>query len=149
MAAGLALTGALTAAAQPAQARASVTSIPGYLDGVSAVSASDAWAVGSDQAGTLIVHWNGTAWSQVKSPQLFDGVLAGVSMVSARNGRAVGSYYDNSASEYVGLMLHWNGTKWARVATPPGTGSMTGVRMVSATDGWAVGGKVASSHGGP
>jgi hypothetical protein len=145
--AGLALTGALTAAARPAQAHASVTSIPGSLDGVSAVSASDVWAVGSDQAGTLIVHWNGTAWSQVKSPQLFDGVLDGVSMVSASNGWAVGNYFDNSTAKNVGLMLHWNGTKWVRVVAPSGTVSLTGVHMVSATDGWAVGGEITSSGG--
>jgi hypothetical protein len=38
----------------------------GYLDaleGVVAISPSDAWAVGTtDWSGTIIEHWNGTAW---------------------------------------------------------------------------------------
>ena len=33
---------------------------PGFLNGVSAVSASDAWAVGSGTSEPLILHWNGT-----------------------------------------------------------------------------------------
>jgi len=32
----------------------------GRLYGVAAASAHDAWAVGLDQAGSLILHWNGT-----------------------------------------------------------------------------------------
>jgi hypothetical protein len=135
----LALSGALTVAAQPAQAQASVTNIPGFLDAVSAVSASNAWAVGSDQAGTLIVHWDGSTWSRVKSPQLFDGVLNGISMASANNGWAVGNYYNNSTDKYRALMLHWNGTNWVRVAAPPRIGGLTGVDMLSAQNGWAVG----------
>jgi hypothetical protein len=40
------------------------------LEGVSAVSATDVWAVGysdnsfNGEARTLILHWNGTAWSK-------------------------------------------------------------------------------------
>ena len=135
----LALTGALMAAAQPAQAQASATSVPGALNGVDAVSASNVWAVGYDRTGTLILHWDGSAWSKVKSPQLFDGVLDAVSMVSPSNGWAAGDWYNDSTFKSVGLLLHWNGTKWARVALPSGTSGMTGVDMVSATDGWAVG----------
>jgi hypothetical protein len=44
-------------------------------------------------------------------------------------------------------MLHWNGMKWVRVAAPSGTVSLTGAHMVSATDGWAVGGEITSSGG--
>ena len=43
------------------------------LDGVSADSATDAWAVGSyvNSSGTresLTLHWTGTAWKKVTSP---------------------------------------------------------------------------------
>jgi photosystem II stability/assembly factor-like uncharacterized protein len=37
------------------------------LSGVSAASATDAWAVGSYGA-TFILYWNGSAWKQVPSP---------------------------------------------------------------------------------
>jgi hypothetical protein len=46
----------------------------GNLYGVSADSATDAWAVGdygnpTTRAGeTLVLHWNGTSWSKVASP---------------------------------------------------------------------------------
>jgi hypothetical protein len=65
--ASLAMTGMLTAAAQPSPAPGTAASgITGVLNAVSAVSASDVWAVGS--TGTtgnvpLIVHWNGKSWS--------------------------------------------------------------------------------------
>ena len=43
-----------------------------FLNSVRAVSATSVWAVGQldDSAGyeTLILHWNGTAWKQVPSP---------------------------------------------------------------------------------
>ncbi len=42
------------------------------LQAVAATSATNAWAVGSydngQAAGTLILHWDGTAWTQVPSP---------------------------------------------------------------------------------
>ena len=42
------------------------------LQAVAATSATDAWTVGSydngQAAGTLILHWDGTAWTQVPSP---------------------------------------------------------------------------------
>ena len=46
----------------------------GALSGVAAVSASDAWAVGTVSAGTgsepPILRWNGTSWKRVPSPGL-------------------------------------------------------------------------------
>ena len=42
------------------------------LDGVAATSAGNAWAVGSTPSlagSTLILHWNGKAWTRVPSPK--------------------------------------------------------------------------------
>jgi hypothetical protein len=43
-----------------------------YLRAVSEVAPTDFWAVGNDDIngffGTLVEHWNGTAWSVVPSP---------------------------------------------------------------------------------
>ena len=36
---------------------------------VVALSSSDVWATGDDQAGALIEHWNGSVWSLVSGPQ--------------------------------------------------------------------------------
>src|SRR5215471_16759378 len=71
----------------------------GALFGVAATSAGDAWAVGC--AGncfqgfggikTLILHWNGTAWTRVPSPSPGVGsALSSVTAVSATSAWAVG-----------------------------------------------------------
>ena len=38
------------------------------LYGVTALSARDAWAIGGDNGGALIEHWNGTRWSATTVP---------------------------------------------------------------------------------
>jgi hypothetical protein len=90
------------------------------LTAVSAVSGTDAWAVGDSQlnAGSgplrsLILHWDGTAWSQVSSPSAgpASNVLNGVGADSATDAWAVG-YYVSKSVRYA-LILHWNGTAWS------------------------------------
>jgi hypothetical protein len=114
---------------------------PGALNGISALSPSDVWAVGYDPAGSLIVHWNGSSWSQEPAPGPADATLNGVSMVSPTDGWAVGSYLRTSPDDqFRFLILHWNGTSWTQVPAPaPAQGALRDVSMVSASDGWAVG----------
>jgi hypothetical protein len=92
---------------------------------------------------TLVLHWNGTAWSIVPSPNVGTGsnLLNGVSAVSANDVWAVG-YYDVGGSTYRTLALHWDGTTWSVVPTPyveAGQSSLSGVSTVAADDVWAVG----------
>jgi hypothetical protein len=117
------------------------------LSGVSAVSASDVWAVGQYfNAGafhTLIVHWDGAAWTQVPSPNAPGSTqddLVAVRAASATNAWAVGSYH-NSSDVSQTLILHWNGTTWTQVASPSPaqSSSLTSVAATSASDAWAVG----------
>jgi hypothetical protein len=92
------------------------------LDGASAISATDAWAVGDDfeeapkstPAATLTVHWNGKRWSPVDSPNPGSGnnVLNGASTVSATDAWAVGYYTQKSVHDT--LILHWNGKTWSQ-----------------------------------
>jgi hypothetical protein len=115
------------------------------LFGVAAVSANDVWAVGRSfdyGAGqTLVVHWNGTAWSVVPAPHPGEySWLRSVSAVSANDVWAVGTRYRNGSQ--VTLVLHWNGTAWSVVPSPndgPFTQELFRVRAVSANDVWAVG----------
>jgi hypothetical protein len=88
---------------------------------VSATSGSDAWAVGNyssyDTPGrsrTLVLHWDGTAWSTVNSPTPGPGAnrLAGVSARSGSDAWAVGDH-DTAVSTTTSLIAHWNGTAWA------------------------------------
>jgi hypothetical protein len=122
-----------------------------FLDGINAISAASAWAVGEsctfavNHCHTLIVRWNGTAWSRVASPNPgADGrSLADVSADSASDAWAAGTYCPtNSCSTQDTLLLHWNGTAWTKVPSPnPGpTGNgLNGVAAVSPTNAWAVG----------
>jgi hypothetical protein len=116
---------------------------------VAATSAKSAWAVGFRFNGaanqTLIEHWNGKSWKQVKSPNpggaSGNSELLGVTAISARNAWAVGTYSAGGAQHT--LAVHWNGRSWKRVRTPapgcvPGD-QLTSVTATSATSIWAVG----------
>lgn len=89
----------------------------GYFYGVTALSASSAWAVGGTSPVTattrpVIMHWNGVAWKNVPGPA-GGGTLLGVAASSARSAWAVGSAYRAHASHPVKtLIVHWNGARW-------------------------------------
>src|SRR5947199_7345 len=94
-----------------------------FLKSVRAASASSIWAVGSASDGTstgiqtLALHWNGTRWAQVVSPN--PGTLSelfGVGATSASNAWAVGEVTTGTTEQT--LVLHWNGHTWARVTSP-------------------------------
>jgi len=123
---------------------------PGQLDSVSGLSPANAWAAGSycttgtcSVQDTLILHWNGTAWSKVASPSRGPtNVVYGVTTISAADAWAVGNYCTtNMCTIQPGLLLHWNGTAWSKVTIPqPGpVNVLYSVTATSATDVWAVG----------
>lgn len=123
----------------------------GLLQGVSAVSATSAWAVGDTEnsdttAGTLTMRWNGTAWSTVTSPDPgpfgYTNELRSVAATSPDNVWAVGYYTSPSGPRGRALILHWNGTTWSQVASPnpnSAQSTLTGVSATSAANAWAVG----------
>src|SRR6266702_774346 len=94
-----------------------------YLSGVTAVSATDVWAVGtydnsSGQELTLIENWNGTSWSVVPSSNPGSiNYLFGVAAVSPTDVWAVG-YSFTGSSQIVTLIENWNGTSWSVVKSP-------------------------------
>jgi hypothetical protein len=112
------------AGAAPSPGRGAVTSYPGLLNGVSATSASNAWAVGSAGGGstpvkTLVLHWNGTRWTRASSPSpggKHGTFLYGVSADSASDAWAVGDVYTATGGH--SLALHWNGARWLPVPIP-------------------------------
>jgi len=132
------------------------------LFAVHMTSATDGWAVGlgSGSLGadvTLVLHWDGTAWTQVPSPtpglRNGGGLLTGVSALTGSDAWASGFYNTNSGGEGT-LLLHWNGTSWTRVPSPtprPGgsTGGsfLNGVDMVATGDVWSAGGTIFDSTG--
>ena len=119
------------------------TQVPEPVDGVSlydvtAVSPTDAWAVGRIyDVPPLIMHWDGTAWQQ--SPTPIPGTyidLYGVSAVSSTDVWAVGTYTDHQGLGR-SLNMHWDGTEWSVVHAALGV--LYGVSALSADDVWAVG----------
>ena len=133
------------------------------LISVAAISASDAWAVGSYPASatgslTLIEHWNGTKWTQVPSPSPGGpgrhNVLSGVAAVSATDAWAVGQYFNRTLFQYQTLVEHWNGTAWAQVPSPNPAPArfanrLLSVAATSASNVWVVGDYISSGLGHP
>jgi hypothetical protein len=121
------------------------------LNAMSAISPSDAWAVGGTFAGapgpaaSLIERWDGTTWRLVDNPG--PGNLYGVTAVSANDAWAVGRQggnYDPQSQQYVytTLIMHWNGTQWSVVPSPspnPMGSYLNSVAAIAANDVWAVG----------
>jgi len=112
-------------------------------------SSNDVWAVGGfrDSQGidrALIMHYDGSSWTQVPSPSPSSDFndLTSVHATSATDAWAVGTF-DNGTADQT-LILHWNGTAWQQVSSPspggPGSNDeLFGVTATSANDAWAVG----------
>jgi len=129
----------------------------GWLNSVSAASATDAWAVGftcgrgctssnSATERTLTVRWNGRTWSRVPSPSPGAAAeLLSVSVTSHGTAYAAGWTCDvacvTGTGGYQPLLLRFDGVRWSRATTPdPGISTM--LYSVSASGGstvWAVG----------
>ena len=123
-------------------ANPNVAALDNGLTAVSAVSATDIWAVGNSSGAngyqTLIEHWNGTSWSIVSKPGV--GMLNGVAAIATNNVWAVGSRA--STNNIQTLIEHWDGRQWNVVASAgPGLASNTlsAVAAISANNIWAVG----------
>jgi hypothetical protein len=64
------------------------------LLGVDAVSSNDIWAVGNDDYGPIIIHYDGDSWSHVPTPEANrGGRLAGVGSAAANDLWAAGNLY--------------------------------------------------------
>jgi hypothetical protein len=126
----------------------------GALWGMAAVSTNDVWAVGGIVHGSIfdvsssttqIVHWNGTQWSLVPSPDpgAKGNNLQGVTASAANDVWAVGGFYDADTFEHA-LIERWDGTAWHVVASPaPPGAAQSGLAAIARIPGtnqlWAVG----------
>lgn len=117
------------------------------LNGVVALSATDAWAVGNYTASnhtirTLIAHWDGATWKVVASPDTW-GSLASVAAAHSHDVRAVGYVTSSDGNIQRVLVEQWDGSTWHTVtASEPGGAShsgLSGITTDSAGNFWAVG----------
>ena len=119
------------------------------LNGVSAASTTDAWAVGSyipslnGVLNTLAHHFDGTRWTAYPLPNIGqqENALYGVSMPGPGLAWAVG-YYVSGKFQQQTLIEHFNGSMWSVVPSPsPGAlqNILYGVAAITDSDVWAVG----------
>jgi hypothetical protein len=106
---------------------------PNELNAVVALAPDNAWAVGFSTPGlagqsatlTLILHWDGTTWAVVPSPNVGPNSssqsnrLLGITANSANDIYAFGSYFAADGSGHqMTLLLHWDGTSWKIIPSP-------------------------------
>ena len=137
-------------------ARATLTepasTFDGQLNGAACSSTINCWAVGwgstsGSLIGTLVEHWNGTAWAPETSPNPtapgddFPQMNA-VTCLSKTECTAVGTDLTFS-NTFNSMVESWNGTKWSVIPSPNVSGAadnvLSGVTCESATLCMAVG----------
>jgi hypothetical protein len=106
---------------------------PNQLNAVVALAPDNAWAVGFSTPGraeesatlTLILHWDGTTWSVVPSPNVGpksesqSNRLLGITANSPNDIWAFGSYFASDGSGHqMTLLLHYDGTNWTIAPSP-------------------------------
>jgi len=115
----------------------------GELNGVTAISATDAWAIGyGNNIDPLAVHWDGTSWSVIPTPVPGSyHYMYAIDGAASDDVWAVGDY-DDSHGHLLPLALHWDGTTWSVADVPEaplGNNIFYGVDAVATDDVWAVG----------
>jgi len=146
----IAATGAKWTAAPPPPMPTIATG--SVLQDVTVLSPNDVWAVGAWWDAVrhpLAVHWNGTAWSAVPTPDapttLDAYSLAAVDGIASGDVWAVGSVESHATEPPVTspLVLHYDGSAWSVAPSPSGPAgsqsALADVDMRTADDGWAVG----------
>jgi hypothetical protein len=134
----------------PAGGSPSPSKLGNFLFGVTAVSNTNAWAVGqfdnaTDTGVALVLHWDGRAWRQQRAGSAgpHGNSLLAVSASSATRAFATGVTLTNVAGTAGRtLILRLRGSSWSTVRSGNhGTGfnTLTGVSATSAANAWAVG----------
>lgn len=130
----------------PDLSKASTTGLSS-LSAVSGTAPDDAWAVGTlGNEFTLILHWDGTTWTQVPSPN--PGVdinqLTTVHALAKDSVWAAGQYAyqlrQMGGDQRTPFALRWDGTRWKSAPLPFEGSYVSAIDLSSDKDGWIVGG---------
>jgi hypothetical protein len=131
------------------------------LSSVDALSTSDAWAVGFDDAPdatprTLAERWDGAAWTVSRTVDRpgSENELLGVAMVATDDVWAVGRTTNHSRGVTITLIEHFDGTSWHLVKSPNVSTAfgqanyLTSVTALAADDVWAAGWAITPGQSG-
>ena len=111
-----------------------------HLYAVDVVGPDDVWAVGrwrnvGETSRTFAIHWDGSSWTQVPTPN--PGLAASLEDVegaAADDVWAVGAFHNGTG--YEPLTLHWDGTAWLTVENPGGGNALA---VAAVDDAWSLG----------
>ena len=112
----------------------------GFLESVSATSADDVWAVGRSDGGdgtsvgNMVLHWDGRAWSSVRSLYRGDAWLLTVAAIGRDDVWAGGG----------DLLQHWDGRAWRKV--PHDFSTYSQLSALSPSDIWLAAGRRGVVH---
>jgi hypothetical protein len=118
------------------------------ISGLADVAADDVWAdigvlnaTGTNPPGTIILHWNGRAWSRVKFPWVGDAVTPVA--YDGHGGIWLATAAGTGANETL-WFDHWNRGRWTRVKVPKRDGEQPEMDNLSWIPGtrslWGMGG---------
>jgi PASTA domain-containing protein len=122
----------------------------GQLTGLTAVAGNDAWAAGFQGTSlqqTLVMHWDGSGWNPVPSPNpgnhdQDENELLGMASSAAGDVWAAGIYQQQGGPDHP-FVLHWDGRSWAGAAVnAPGQGTgnfLYGVAVSGPGQVWTAG----------
>lgn len=108
------------------------------LDAVTAISARDAWAVGSAGSKSLVEHWNRHRWRIVSAAAFQKSSFGAIAAANAHDIWGVGT----TGNPTHPFAAHWDGKSWTVDSPKNAAGNsdtLTGVAAVAAGDAWAVG----------
>lgn len=132
-----------------------ITGVPDQrteLSAVTTISENDVWAVGhyvqNRVSRTLTLHWDGTQWTIVPSPNIdgTDNYLYAVVSPSPGDLWAFGFASGREPWEEQPITLHWTGESWVKIENPMEL--TTGITAASATPSkeiWVISGVVGNN----
>jgi hypothetical protein len=128
------------------------------FNGLTEISATDVWAVGSYQSPTttltLAEHWDGSVWKVVSTPSPGQfAVLTSVSATSASDVWAAGYWNDGGSGRSRVLVERWDGNRWKVVRGPrnefdAGINGFNGISAATRTAVWTAGYALHGSRSG-
>jgi hypothetical protein len=136
-----------------------------FLLAVAADATNDVWAVGfegpeNDDSGTLVLHYNGSTWESLPSPNVGRGAnqLNAVAALSPSDVWAVGfstPVAPPQEAATLNLIEHYDGTSWSVIPSPNRgptsifeSNRLLGVTAISANNVWAYGSYFAADGSG-